>query len=68
MTDNKRNNEMKTEYEINNIGTPGFPKFEVRLNYIDEEGFDLEHLSETIGYAPSMQAAMDIEWKHKHNK
>ena len=55
-----------TEYQITNIGTPAFPKFEVRLNIIDEQGFDLEHLSKTIGYAPSQQEAMKIQWEHEH--
>lgn len=55
-----------TEYQITNIGTPGFPKFEVRLNVIDEKGYDLEHLSHTIGYAPSQQEATAIQWKHEH--
>ncbi|WP_410525506.1 hypothetical protein H5023_13485 [Pseudomonas aeruginosa] len=57
-----------TEYEITNIGTPGFPKFEVRLNVADEQGVDLEHLSQTIGCAPSYQQAMTIQWEHEHGK
>jgi hypothetical protein len=51
---------MNKQIEIANRGTAAFPIFAVLLNTIDEQGFDLEHLSEELARFPSLQAAQQF--------
>lgn len=56
---------MQTEYEISNVGSNAFPQYEVRLCFIDENGFEFEHLSKFVGSSPSLAEARKIEARHR---
>lgn len=48
---------MTKQIEIVNRGTAAFPIYTVLETVIDEQGYEIEHLSKELARFPSLQAA-----------
>ncbi len=50
---------LNIEYAVSMMGTPAFPIWAVWKCYADDDGYELEHLTELLFKTPSKQQAYD---------
>ncbi len=53
-------NASNISYTVSMIGTPAFPIWVVWKCYEDDDGYELEHLTELLFKTPSKQQAFDF--------